>query len=89
MGTLQLADRQTRPTEVLDVTSLTAEEFQELVPPFEAVFQAHMTCLRRTEKTLGTSVDTRIRRPCSHVRGSTMPRVHYPQVSTTPRLHFS
>jgi hypothetical protein len=26
----------------LDVTSLTLDEFQQLVPPFEAAFQAHM-----------------------------------------------
>jgi hypothetical protein len=41
MGTLRFADLQSRPTEVLDVTSLTVEEFQPLVPPFEAAFQAH------------------------------------------------
>jgi hypothetical protein len=28
--------------EVLDLTSLTLEEFQQVVPPFEAAFQAHM-----------------------------------------------
>jgi len=33
---------QARPTEVLDLTSLTLEEFQRLVAPFEAVFQAPM-----------------------------------------------
>jgi hypothetical protein len=42
MGSLRFADLQTRPTEVLDLTSLTVEEFQQLVAPFEAVFQAHM-----------------------------------------------
>jgi hypothetical protein len=42
MGTLRFADLQSRPTEVLDLTSLTVEEFQPLVPPFEAAFQAHM-----------------------------------------------
>jgi hypothetical protein len=42
MGTLRFADLQTRPTEVLDLTSLTVDEFQQLVPPFEAAFQAHM-----------------------------------------------
>jgi hypothetical protein len=42
MGTLRFADLQTRPTEVLDLTSLTADEFLQLVPPFEAAFQAHM-----------------------------------------------
>jgi hypothetical protein len=42
MGTLRFADLQTRPTELLDLTSLTIEEFQQLVSPFEAAFQAHM-----------------------------------------------
>jgi hypothetical protein len=42
MGTLRFADLQTRPTEVLDLTSLTMDEFQQLAPPFEAAFQAHM-----------------------------------------------
>ncbi len=42
MGNLRFADLQTRPTEVLNLTSLTLEEFQQLVPPFEAAFQAHM-----------------------------------------------
>src|SRR5918996_3616281 len=42
MGTLRFADLQTRATEVLDLTSLTVDELQQLVPPFEAAFQAHM-----------------------------------------------
>jgi hypothetical protein len=42
LGTLQFADLQTRPTEGLDLTSLTVDEFRQLVPPFEAAFQAHM-----------------------------------------------
>jgi hypothetical protein len=42
MGSLQFADLQTRPTEVLDLTSLTLEECQQLVPHFEIAFQAHM-----------------------------------------------
>jgi hypothetical protein len=46
MGTLRFADLQTRPTELLDLTGLTVEEFQPLVPPFEATFQAHMAAWR-------------------------------------------
>jgi Helix-turn-helix of DDE superfamily endonuclease len=42
MGSLRFADLQTRPTEILDLTSLTLAEFQRLVPPFETAFQAHM-----------------------------------------------
>jgi|SRR5688572_11104849 len=46
MGALRFADLQSRPTEVLDLTSLTVEEFLEWVPPFEAAFQAHMAAWR-------------------------------------------
>jgi hypothetical protein len=46
IGTLRFADLQTRPTEVLDLTSLTLDEFQRLVPPFEAAFEAHMAAWR-------------------------------------------
>src|SRR5918998_1425971 len=42
MGRLRFTDIQTRPSEVLDLTSLTVDEFQRLVLPFEAAFQAHM-----------------------------------------------
>src|SRR5689334_43877 len=39
---LRFADMRVRPTEFLDFTSLTVDEFQILIPPFEAAFQAHM-----------------------------------------------
>jgi Helix-turn-helix of DDE superfamily endonuclease len=42
MGSLRFADLQTRPTEVLALTSLTGDAFQRLGLPFEAAFQAHM-----------------------------------------------
>ena len=42
MAPLRFTDVQDRPTEFLDLTSLTLDEFQLLVPPFEAAFQAHM-----------------------------------------------
>ena len=42
MGSLRFTEIQRRPTEVLDLTSLTLDEFQRLVPPFEAAFEAHM-----------------------------------------------
>src|SRR5262249_22871415 len=43
---IRLADIQSHPTEFLDCTSLTLEEFQQLVSPFEAAFQAHMALWR-------------------------------------------
>ena len=46
MAGLRFTDLQSRPTEFLDFTSLTLEEFQSLVPPFEAAFQAHMAAWR-------------------------------------------
>jgi Helix-turn-helix of DDE superfamily endonuclease len=42
MGTLRFTDLRTRPREVLDLTSLTMDEFRQLVPPFETAFQTHM-----------------------------------------------
>ena len=46
MASVRFTDVQSRPTEFLDFTSLTLEEFQALVPPFEAAFQAHMATWR-------------------------------------------
>src|SRR5216117_2374030 len=46
MASVRFADLQSRPTEFLDFTSLTLAEFQQLVPPFEAAFQAHMAAWR-------------------------------------------
>src|SRR5437867_4844453 len=46
MARVQFSDVQDRPTEFLDVTSLTLDEFQQLVPPFEAAFQTHMAAWR-------------------------------------------
>jgi hypothetical protein len=46
MAAVRFADLQSRPTEFLDMTSLTLDEFQLLVPPFEAAFQAHMAAWR-------------------------------------------
>ena len=46
MASLRFIDVQARPTEFLDFTSLTLEEFQTLVPSFEAAFQAHMAAWR-------------------------------------------
>jgi len=37
---------QARPSAFLDLTSLTRDEFQQLVPPFEAAFHAHMAAWR-------------------------------------------
>ena len=42
MGHVRFTDLQTRPLEVLDLTSLTLDEFRRVVPPFEAAFQAQM-----------------------------------------------
>jgi hypothetical protein len=42
MAGLRFTDLQSRPMEFLDLTSLTLDEFQQLVPPFEAAFHAHM-----------------------------------------------
>src|SRR5215510_978931 len=46
MAHVQCTDVQSRPLEFLDLTSLTLDEFQQLVPPFEAALQAHMATWR-------------------------------------------
>jgi hypothetical protein len=42
MAGLRFTDLQSRPMECLDFTSLTLDEFQQLVPPFETAFHARM-----------------------------------------------
>ena len=50
MAGLRFADLRSRPTEFLDLTSLTLNEFQQLVPPFEAAFHARMAAWRMDGK---------------------------------------
>jgi len=46
MAGVRFTEVQSRPTEFLDLTSVTLDEFEQLVPPFEAAFQAHMAAWR-------------------------------------------
>src|SRR5437870_951456 len=46
MAGLRFIVLQARPLEFLDFTSVTLDEFQQLVPPFEAAFQAHLAAWR-------------------------------------------
>src|SRR5216683_6880764 len=46
MAGVRFADLQSRPMEFLDFTSLTLDEFHQLIPPFEAAFHAHMAAWR-------------------------------------------
>src|SRR5919199_2716255 len=50
MAGLRFTDLQSRPTEFLDFTRLTLEEFQQLVPPFETAFHARMAAWRMNGK---------------------------------------
>ncbi len=50
MAGLRFADLRSRPMEFLDFTSVTLDEFQQLVPPFEAAFHARMTAWRMDGK---------------------------------------
>lgn len=53
MAGIRFTEVQSRPMEFLDLTSLTLEEFEQLVPPFETAFQAHMAlwCFDGTPRT--------------------------------------
>jgi hypothetical protein len=46
MAGIRFTEVQSRPTEFLDLTSLTLDEFEQLVQPFEDAFQAHMALWR-------------------------------------------
>src|SRR5215813_6581333 len=46
MAGLRFTELQSRPMEFLDFTSLTLDEFQQLVLPFEAAFHARMAAWR-------------------------------------------
>src|SRR5215217_1370571 len=50
MASVRFADLQSRPIEFLDFTSVTLDEFQQLVPPFETAFQCHMAVWRMDGK---------------------------------------
>jgi hypothetical protein len=50
MAGLRFTDLQSRPIEFLDVTSLTLDEFQQLVLPFETAFHARMAAWRMDGK---------------------------------------
>ena len=50
MAGLRFTELQSRPLEFLDFTSLTLDEFQQLVPPFETAFQCHMAAWRMDGK---------------------------------------
>src|ERR1700757_391788 len=50
MAGVRFTELQSRPREFLDLTSLTLDEFQQLVPPFEAAFHARMAAWRMDGK---------------------------------------
>ena len=50
MAGVRFTELQSRPMEFLDFTSVTLDEFQQLVPPFEAAFQARMAVWRMDGK---------------------------------------
>jgi len=50
MAGLRFTELQSRPMAFLDFTSVTLDEFQQLVPPFEAAFQGRMAAWRMDGK---------------------------------------
>ena len=46
MAGVRFTELQSRPMAFLDFTSVTLDEFQQLVPPFETAFQCHMAAWR-------------------------------------------
>ena len=50
MAGVRFTELQSRPVEFLDFTSVTLDEFQQLVPPFETAFHARMAAWRMDGK---------------------------------------
>ena len=50
MAGVRFTELQSRPMEFLDFTSVTLDEFQQLVPPFETAFQCQMVAWRMDGK---------------------------------------
>jgi hypothetical protein len=50
MAGVRFTELQSRPMEFLDFTSVTLDEFQQLVPPFETAFQCYMAAWRMDGK---------------------------------------
>jgi hypothetical protein len=50
MAGLRFPELQSRPMEFLDFTSVTLDEFPQLLPPFEAAFHARMAAWRMEGK---------------------------------------
>jgi hypothetical protein len=50
MAGLRFVDLRSRPMEFLDCTSVTLDEFQQLVSPFETAFHARMAAWRMEGK---------------------------------------
>jgi hypothetical protein len=63
MAGVRFTDVQARPTEFLDLTSVRLDEFQQLIPPFEAAFQAHMA-VWRLDGTPRTARQFRVYKNC-------------------------
>ncbi len=56
MTGVRFTELQSRPTEFLDFTSVTLDEFQQLVPPFETASQCRMAVWRMDGKPRRTRV---------------------------------
>ena len=63
MAGIRFTAVQDRPTEFLDLTSLTLDEFAQLIPPFEDAFQAPMARWRLDGK-LRTTRQFRVYKNC-------------------------
>ena len=80
MAGLRFTDLQSRPLEFLDFTSLTLEEFEILVPPFEAAFHTHMVAWRLDGKPPDRPPVCRLQElsPADRERPAVLP-AHLPQ----------
>src|SRR5215471_18447956 len=83
MAGLRFTDLQSRPIEFLDFTSVTLDEFQQLVPPFEAAFHARMAVAGRVPAGCGYCFGTS---PNPSERGQSAGHHHAKPVFKTPSM---
>jgi hypothetical protein len=73
MAGVRFTELQSRPLEFLDFTSVTLDEFQQLVPPFETVFQCYIWPCGGWMGNPGPLVGL----PCTKTAPSQPPRIDY------------
>jgi hypothetical protein len=86
MAGVRFTDLQSRPLEFLDFTSLTLNEFQQLVPPFETAFHTRMAAWRMDGKPRTARRFTVYKNCPMHIKLSASRKLLWHYRVTTPTI---